>query len=141
MSCDHNIANEHGDFHLKYPVMILRFLLLLLFLYFVSESSWKLHNINKHVGTPLQRCVLRKSPKVLHFTGFMWVNITLFVCDDLVFLVHTHVPICRCRLGWEGADCGECRPHTGCLQGYCHQPYQCICINGWTGTLCDIGEY
>ncbi|CAL4068877.1 unnamed protein product, partial [Meganyctiphanes norvegica] len=44
----------------------------------------------------------------------------------------------RCRIGWGGETCEECKPLNGCKNGYCTQPLECRCHEGWTGPLCQI---
>jgi len=46
---------------------------------------------------------------------------------------------CRCRQGWTGVRCDQCRRKPGCQHGYCVTPWQCICDRGWTGTYCNHG--
>ncbi|XP_043916997.1 protein delta homolog 1, partial [Protopterus annectens] len=44
----------------------------------------------------------------------------------------------RCKPGWQGDLCNECVPYPGCLHGSCTRPWQCVCEEGWLGSLCDI---
>ncbi|KGL85606.1 Protein delta 1, partial [Tinamus guttatus] len=44
----------------------------------------------------------------------------------------------RCQPGWQGALCNQCVPFPGCLHGTCAKPWQCLCDEGWVGSLCDI---
>ena len=46
----------------------------------------------------------------------------------------------RCLMGWRGDNCDQCVTSAGCINGFCHLPYQCICRGGWRGELCDIGN-
>ena len=46
----------------------------------------------------------------------------------------------RCLMGWRGNNCDQCVTSAGCMNGFCHLPYQCICRGGWRGELCDIGN-
>ena len=43
-----------------------------------------------------------------------------------------------CFDGWKGADCTECMPLAGCVNGKCtDHPHTCNCSPGWEGALCD----
>ncbi|RXG55511.1 Protein jagged-2 [Armadillidium vulgare] len=44
---------------------------------------------------------------------------------------------CRCRIGWGGETCEECKPLPGCVNGYCIKPLECKCREGWTGLYCN----
>ena len=46
----------------------------------------------------------------------------------------------RCRLGWDGETCSDCRRLPGCKHGFCTRPLECRCEPGWTGLFCDIRE-
>ena len=43
----------------------------------------------------------------------------------------------RCRDGWQGAGCHECKRYPGCVHGTCNAPFKCDCKNGWGGWQCD----
>lgn len=47
---------------------------------------------------------------------------------------------CRCREGWQGKFCTECRKYPACKHGTCQQPWQCNCKEGWGGLFCDQGK-
>uniref|UniRef100_A0A8C0J472 Delta like non-canonical Notch ligand 2 n=1 Tax=Chelonoidis abingdonii TaxID=106734 RepID=A0A8C0J472_CHEAB len=52
----------------------------------------------------------------------------------------TDLPVssCRCDPGWEGKYCEQCVRMPGCVHGTCHQPWQCICHNGWADVhICE----
>ena len=36
-----------------------------------------------------------------------------------------------------GQTCDHCICLTGCVHGYCNNPFECICEDGWTGIFCD----
>ncbi|XP_066497192.1 protein delta homolog 1 [Hoplias malabaricus] len=44
---------------------------------------------------------------------------------------------CRCRPGWQGAECKQCVPFPGCVHGTCQKAWQCVCKQGWAGSQCD----
>uniref|UniRef100_A0A1B0CG55 Putative teneurin-1 n=1 Tax=Lutzomyia longipalpis TaxID=7200 RepID=A0A1B0CG55_LUTLO len=48
-------------------------------------------------------------------------------------LAHDHL----CRVGWWGKDCTKCFPYPGCKNGTCRRPWECNCLPGWGGMLCD----
>lgn len=45
----------------------------------------------------------------------------------------------RCRDGWQGTFCDECKKYPACKHGTCQLPWQCNCQEGWGGLLCDQG--
>lgn len=45
----------------------------------------------------------------------------------------------RCRDGWQGPFCDECKKYPACKHGTCQLPWQCNCQEGWGGLLCDQG--
>lgn len=47
----------------------------------------------------------------------------------------------RCDPGWGGPRCDDCVRMPGCVHGTCHQPWQCTCMDGWTGRFCDKGDF
>ena len=36
-----------------------------------------------------------------------------------------------------GPDCDKCHPYPGCKHGTCRRPWECNCLPGWGGFLCD----
>ncbi|XP_037778716.1 uncharacterized protein LOC119575270 [Penaeus monodon] len=44
---------------------------------------------------------------------------------------------CKCRIGWGGDTCQECKPLPGCINGHCTKPLECRCDPGWTGLFCQ----
>ena len=54
-----------------------------------------------------------------------------------MYVVFTDLFI-SCFDGWKGADCTECMPLAGCVNGKCtDHPHTCNCSPGWEGALCD----
>ena len=43
-------------------------------------------------------------------------------------------------IGWEGESCDQCIRNPDCSNGYCYEPWQCICQGDWTGLNCNIGK-
>ena len=47
---------------------------------------------------------------------------------------------CWCKPGWSGDTCSECLTSWGCVNGYCEEPFQCICEDGFLGKeVCNGG--
>ncbi|ROT78064.1 hypothetical protein C7M84_003247 [Penaeus vannamei] len=44
---------------------------------------------------------------------------------------------CKCRIGWGGDTCQDCKPLPGCINGHCTKPLECRCDPGWTGLFCQ----
>ncbi|KAM7403188.1 hypothetical protein PAMA_003895 [Pampus argenteus] len=57
-----------------------------------------------------------------------------------MFRPSDRLSLLRCKPGWQGENCDRCVPFPGCLHGTCEKAWQCICEEGWVGSLCDQGE-
>ncbi|XP_076044325.1 neurogenic locus protein delta [Oratosquilla oratoria] len=44
---------------------------------------------------------------------------------------------CKCKRGWQGARCDECKVYPGCFHGTCDKPFKCNCDEGWGGLFCN----
>ncbi|KAJ0063096.1 hypothetical protein NL108_012559, partial [Boleophthalmus pectinirostris] len=42
-----------------------------------------------------------------------------------------------CKPGWQGENCDRCVAFPGCVHGSCEKAWQCVCEEGWVGSLCD----
>lgn len=51
-------------------------------------------------------------------------------------------PVCKCKLGYQGQNCGLCIEYPDCPKnanaGGCKNPYECLCDAGDQNPLCDI---
>ena len=74
---------------------------------------------------PAQNCLQRSCQAYCNATGGMCAGT---------------MPMCMCRIGWEGDDCSKpiCRVSCNKIGGYCDLPGECKCREDWTGENCDV---
>ena len=49
--------------------------------------------------------------------------------------------MCKCKIGYYGRLCDEIERYPTCVNGYAEKPYECICLPGWGGSNCNLGEH
>jgi len=62
-------------------------------------------------------------------------------CSCISKTIFCYFNYCSCLIGWEGESCDQCIRNPDCGNGYCYEPWQCICHGDWTGLNCNIGRF